>query len=45
MNNKDFKKLIKKIESSYMITLSDLNKLNQKQKNYILKNFNFIVTL
>ena len=45
MNNKDFKQLIKKIETTYNITLNELNKLNPKQKKYILKNFNFITTL
>ena len=43
MNNKDFKKLLNKLKKSYFLTIQDLNKLNPKQKNYILKNFNFII--
>lgn len=43
MNNKDFKKLLNKLKRSYCLTIQELNKLNAKQKKYILKNFNFIV--
>ena len=43
MNNKDFKKLLNKLKITYFLNIQEFNKLNQKQKKYILKKFNFIV--
>ena len=45
MNNKELKNLISKISKTSTLTKDELNKLTTKQKKYIFKKLNFILTL
>lgn len=45
MNNKDFKKLMQKIRKTSTISKNESQQLTNKQKKYLFKNFNFILTL
>lgn len=44
MNNKEFKDLINNVSRLHTLSIKELNKMTTKQKKYIFKKLNFILT-